>query len=156
MITEYKLKTLSPSRKALIFFFLICLLLGYFIAILKIHSTTNFDISEAILKYKGAEDPELMAFPKTYKEILQLTHSHVFSVPMIYFLLGLIFLGTTLKEKTKVIFISILFSSFLLEYISLWLFWRFSENFVYLTAFSHILSTPCFLYMSIKSLLSLK
>jgi len=153
---EFKLNKLSAPGKTLIFFFIAALLIGYVVAIMQAYDHTGFDVDKVILSYRGSENPDLMAFPKPYRELLQNTHAHALSVPVVYFLLCLIFLGTSASQRFKSTLIAVLFSGLFLEYAALWLLRYVGAGFVYLSFTASGLTSLIYIYMCFRSLYELK
>lgn len=154
---KFSLSRLPAEAKTLVRLFLLALLLGYGISLLKAADKTHLSLAKIIVDYRGSEHPEEdMAFPKEYAELLQNTHAHALSVPLVYFLLSLIFLGTTISVRVKQRLIVLLFLSFFLEYLALWGLRYVHKDCVYITFVAHAISGPIYLYMCVKSLLALK
>jgi len=152
---DFKLKDLSTPLKTLVFFFILALILGYGVALLQAYEHTGFNIQKVILSYRGSNDPDMMAFAKPYREILQNSHVHVLTVPLLYFCLSLIFIGTRQSSKFKSVLIALLFSGFFVEYISHWLLRYVSAGFVYVVFFASGLTSLIYLYMCFTSLRNL-
>lgn len=153
----FKISDLDGEKRILIFFFVAALLLGYGVSVLKVMETSaGGSIEQVVLSYRGSQDPNLMAFPKPYSEMLQSTHAHALSVPLVYFLLSLLFLATRAGIMQKKVLVSLLFGTFFLEYFSLWGLRYFSESFVYLSFLAHLISGPIYIYMCGRVLYELK
>lgn len=144
---HYRIKDLPSETRLLIACFIVALVLGYGVALLKAAQKSELSTDAVVRQYRGDKDPEAMAFPKTYEEILQNTHAHALSIPIVYFLLGALFLGTSLESGTKKFGIAALFSGYALEFTGLWGLRYVHENCVYLVFLAHAVSGPAYLYM---------
>ncbi|OVE82001.1 hypothetical protein BVY03_01770 [bacterium K02(2017)] len=152
MWPDKKLNQLNPSLKLLVTFFIFCLLIGYGVAILQSYEHTGFDIEKVKLEYLGSDDENLMAFAKPYQQILQVTHAHALSIPLVYFLLALIFLNTSLNAILKKTLITLLFLGFFLEMSSLWLLRYVHPDLIYLGVIGNGFSGLSYLSMCFISL----
>ena len=149
---NWQLSSLPKSAKILIGLFIISLLLGYVVAILQVQQHIGMTPAAVIREYRGSTDPQDPEDPISFRGLLAVTHKHALAVPMVYFLLSVIFLGTRHSDKIKSLFVSALMGGFLLEYISLWGLRYISAYFVYLAFLSHALSSPSYIYMCLRSL----
>lgn len=138
-------KNASRPIRILVFSTTLALLLGYGVSMLKLYNKTSFSLSSSIQNYRGSDDENLMLYPKTFSEILQITHSHALSVPLVYFVLGLLLLGTSICDKTKSLLIGGVFASFFVEYLSLWGLWGITPAFVYPLTLASITGSLCYL-----------
>lgn len=148
---NFMLSALPRSHRVLIAFFVCALLLGYGVSWLKMLEINALNIGQVVRDYRGDSADEFSE-PKPYGEILQNTHAHVLSVPVVYFLLALLFLGTRMSERQKILCVIFLFSGFFMQYASLWLMRYAGAGFVYLGALGHALSDPVYLYMALRVL----
>lgn len=144
---HYKIKNLPSEARLLIACFIVTLVLGYGVALLKAAQKSELSTDAIVRQYRGDKDPEAMAFPKPYEELLQNTHAHALSIPVVYFLLGALFLGTSLASRTKKFGVAALFSGYALEFTGLWGLRYVHENYVYLVFLAHAVSGPVYLYM---------
>jgi hypothetical protein len=149
---DFELKSLTRPAKVLVVAVILSLLSGYIIAILQGLEHTSFNTDKVVKEYRGSDNTDELAFPKPYREILQNTHAHALSIPLVYFLLSLLFLGTQVSQKAKSILIALLFLGFFLEYLSLWSLRYIHTGFVNLSVVSHVISAPVYIFMCVRSL----
>lgn len=155
-MNDFRLSGLAPAAKCLVFLLTIALLLGLGVALLQLHNAYQFDQKQIVTAYRGIDDPENPMEPRSYGGMLMNTHAHALSVPLTYAALSLLFLGTAKSERTKKIFISLLFSAFFLEWAGLWGLRYVSAGFVYLVGICGITTTIVYLTMCFCVLKSLR
>jgi hypothetical protein len=52
--------------------------------------------------YRGGEQGEVMAFPKTAGQLLELTHAHAFTMSVVFLILAHLFVSTSVSDRFKV------------------------------------------------------
>jgi hypothetical protein len=152
---EIELRKLSAEARLLAACFITALLVGYGVSILKAVEKSDFSSANVVRQYRGDADPEAMAFPKPYEDILQNTHAHALSVPVVYFLLSALFLGTPLGSRAKKACVTALFCGFFLEFAALWGLRYAHEGLVYAVFFAHAVTGPVYLFMCSRILFDL-
>ncbi|MDR4497444.1 MAG: hypothetical protein MRK02_05910 [Candidatus Scalindua sp.] len=89
----------SPtSNRLFITFFLVLMGIAFFVSCANFYERTNFSLKKSVNHYRGNgeildeeseydyhEDllQEGFFFPKTYREILEITHVHAFTIPLV-------------------------------------------------------------------------
>lgn len=68
---------------------------------------------------------------KSYASMLQTAHTHTLAMPMLYVLLGAIFVGTALTDRTKSVLLALAFVSIVADLGGLWLIRYVSRGFTY-------------------------
>lgn len=149
---NFKIRELSLEWRVLIGAFALSLLIGYGVALLKAFEKTSFSPSRVTVSYRGEDDPDSLSLPKTFEEILQNTHAHALSVPLVYFLLGGLFCGTSASSRLKIFGVIFIFGGFFIEYISLWGLLYVHESFVWGSFMAHAVSGLAYLFMTTKVL----
>lgn len=114
------LSQLPKAFKALCTAFILSILLGYGVALLKIYDLSSFSVQHTLSYYRGDASSEV-SFPQSYASLLSVAHVHTFSQPILFFLMGFIFCFSSISEKTKKTIIWISFSSLLMSNLSPWL-----------------------------------
>lgn len=150
-----ELRQLSAEARMLVACFVASLLVGYGVSLLKAVEKSDLSPAKVVRQYRGDADPEAMAFPKPYEDILQNTHAHALSVPVVYFLLSALFLGTPLGSRAKKACVAALFCGFFLEFTSLWGLRYAHGGFVYAVFFAHAVTGPVYLFMCARILFDL-
>jgi hypothetical protein len=51
--------------------------------------------------YRGGEQGEVMAFPKTFGQLLELTHAHAFTMSVVFLILAHLFVSTSVSDRFK-------------------------------------------------------
>jgi hypothetical protein len=149
---NFKIRELSLEWRVLICAFTLSLLIGYGVALLKAFEKTSFSPSRVTVSYRGENDPDSLELPKTFEEILQNTHAHAMSVPLVYFLLGGLFCGTSASARLKIFSVIFIFGGFFIEYLSLWGLLYVHKNFVWGTFAAHAVSGLAYLSMTARVL----
>ena len=144
------IKEMNNAERVLVFLTTLCLLIGFAVALLQVFHKTQFDLDKVIVDYRGSPNPDLMAVPKSFGQILQNTHAHALSVPLVYFLLSWFFLATQATTRVKSTLITLLFISFLVDYSALWLLRYVHPHFIYASTLSHSVGSPIYLFMCLK------
>ena len=139
--------TLPKEIKLLIGTFLVVLSIGFYTGLLFVNETSSAnpnDIEEHYLGNEDIEDAEIMKFKKSPREMLTTVHSHILSMSLIFFLLGLILAVTKLNTNLKLFLIIEPFVSVLLTFGGMYFLWKGISWFKYLIMFSGTLMTLTF------------
>ncbi len=113
--------------KMLIIFFLLALSFGFFSGFRYLKGATNLTPAGIEKNYNGNEkeqDPDEVIFKKSQDEILTVIHAHALSMSMIFFLLGIILLMTTMNETLKYFLLIEPFVSIVVTFGGIWLMWK--------------------------------
>lgn len=153
---EFSLAKLSCAGRLLVALFVVALLVGYGVAFLQIAAHTHFSPQEVIEEYRGSQDPEAMAEPKSYRSLLMNTHAHALSVPVVYFLLGVLFAMGSSSQRVKCLCIAVLFGGFFLDYAGLWGLRYLHTAFAYVSFMAHAVTAPVYLLMCVRILCDLR
>jgi hypothetical protein len=118
-------RTLPPAIRTLARWITIVQLVGYTTSLVFVWRTTRLVPSGIAAHYRG-EDPEestaAMEFPKSFSEMLTITHTHLLSMAVIFVLTGLgIALCARLSERWKGILIAEPFVALLVSFSAMWL-----------------------------------
>ena len=89
----------STTARLLATAFYVTMAAGYVVALVNAKIKTGGTFAGLVSHYRGA--PDGSAYPKEPAELIEVAHAHSFSVPMMYLLLGALFLGTTMREAWK-------------------------------------------------------
>jgi hypothetical protein len=115
-------------------------LVGYTTSLLFIHHTTGMTPTGVAARYRGADSAateEAMQFPKSYAEMLTLTHTHLLSMAAIF-----VFSGAALalcerpSERWRRILIVEPFAALLVSFSSMWLMRYVDARFSWLLSLS--------------------
>ncbi len=133
----------SPtSNKLFITFFLIMMGCAFFVSCANFYERTSFNRNKTFHHYSGNEgeyddDSEFeqnetllqegFLFPKTYRELLEITHVHAFAIPLITFVMSRIFSMTLTREWIKISIYSLAFTGNVLNLTGPWLI-RFNSS----------------------------
>ena len=118
---------LPKEIKLLIGVFIVVLSIGFYSGLLFVEETSSVKpdgIEEQYLGNENDEDAAVMKFKKGNQEMLTLVHSHVLSMSVIFFLVGIILSMTKLNKKFKLFLMIEPFISVLLTFGGIYLLWK--------------------------------
>jgi hypothetical protein len=118
-------QTVPPVFRTLARWIVIVLLVGYTTSLAFVWHTTHLTPPGVAARYRGA-DPDTtqtaMQFPKSFAEMLTITHTHLLSMAMIFVLTGLgVALCHRLSERSKRILVAEPFVALLVSFSAMWL-----------------------------------
>ncbi|WP_339916407.1 hypothetical protein [Yeosuana marina] len=151
--------TLPKELKLLIAVFVIVLSIGFFSGLLFVGETSSVDpngIEEQYLGNEDDENAEVMKFKKSDKEMLSIVHSHILSMSVIFFLLGILISITKLPRKLKLFLMTEPLLSVLLTFGGLFMLWEGIIWMKYIVMISGTLMTLSFtgsVFIILKQLL---
>lgn len=126
MIAQGYISEWSKLVKNLTLCFVVTLTIGYFSALLLVNNTTDMQAASIVEQFTGNEDKpdaEIMKFKKSSYEILNILHTHVLSLSMIFFLTGGLVLRTHLSSIMKQVLCFEPFISIILTFGGIYLIW---------------------------------
>ena len=135
---------LPKEIKLLISAFIIVLSIGFYTGLLFVSETSSANpngIEEQYLGNEADEDAAIMKFKKSDKEMLSIVHSHMLSMSIIFFLVGLILSITKLNRKVKLFLMIEPFFSIILTFGGLYFLWKGLLWMKYVVVFSGTLMT---------------
>jgi len=138
---------LPKEIKLLVGTFLIILSAGFYTGLLFVNETssaTPSGIQENYLGNENDEEAQVMKFKKPEKEMLSIVHSHVLSMSMIFFLLGLVLSITNLPKSLKLFLMIEPFLSIIMTFGGIYLLWKDMLWMKYIVMFSGALMTISF------------
>lgn len=133
--------------KFFILFFILALTFGYFSGFTFLERTTGLNPAGIEKNYNGNEnDPsaEEVKFKMPEKQLLNIIHSHVLSMSLIFFALGILLLTTSLPPSVKYFLLIEPYIALLLTFGGLWLLWKGQLWMRYVVMFSGILLVASF------------
>jgi hypothetical protein len=115
-------------------------LVGYTTSLLFIHHTTGMTPAGVATRYRGATgdaSDAAMQFPKSLAEMLTITHTHLFSMAVIFVISGLILaLCARPAERWRQVLIAEPFVALLISFSAMWLMRYVDARFSWLLALS--------------------
>jgi hypothetical protein len=151
---------LTLNKKIAITFFLIVIGVAFFFACLNFCKKTVFSPTQAISHYGSGEESfdneveteyneeefqEDYFFPKTYREIMEITHVHAFMIPLIIFVLARVLAMTGAGEGVKITVFTFAFIGTILNLSGPYLIRYKSDLFAISLLSSYIILAPCFI-----------
>lgn len=146
-------KTISDVTKKIYIYFLLMTLFSYLIMIFLSVSRSSYNITDVSNYYKGNISNEI--YGKSYGELLELTHFHIFSIPVILLILTHVYALIFKNGKLSKLVVYGSFISSTIYIFSPWLIKYLSVNFSYLFLLSRILFGACLLELTIHPLIIL-
>ncbi len=131
---KYTLSNASSGIKIITTIFLLFMVPGLTTNLLIAYLKTGWSYDGLIEYYRGVES----GYAKSYLELLETTHFHIFSMPVVFLILAHIFLMCSWGYRTKVMVIVISFLAIFAEICSPWLITYVSPKFALLMIFSGI------------------
>lgn len=138
------IQALPKEIKILIGTFIIVLSIGFYTGLLFVSETSSAHPNGIEEQYLGNEDDgeaTIMKFKKSDKEMLSIVHSHMLSMSIIFFIVGLILSITKLNRKVKLFLIIEPFFSIILTFGGLYFLWNGLLWMKYVVVFSGTLMT---------------
>lgn len=157
---QYKMPKLTLNKKISITFFLITVGVAFFFSCLNFCERTGFSITDTKNHYGSREESfhdeveteyheedfqEVYFLPKTYREILEITHVHAFVVPLIIFVMSRILSMTGTGEGIKITVFAFAFIGTVLNLSGPCLIRYESDRFSISLLASYIILGPCFI-----------
>ena len=150
----------STSNKLSVTFFLIIMAYAFYVSCASFYERTNFTPRNTVRHYSGNEekpynvsnneyDEKLLQegfhFPKSYKEIVEITHVHAFTIPLILFVMSRILSMTLLRDWIKTTIYSAAFAGTVMNLSGPWLVRFKSDVFSISIIASYFLLGICFI-----------
>ncbi len=151
----------SPtSNKLSVTFFLLLMALAFFVSCVNFYERTNFTPRNTVRHYSGNEEitnnesnyeydenllQEGFYFPKPYKEIVEISHVHAFTIPLIIFVMSRILSMTLIRNWIKITIYSAAFAGIIMNLSGPWLVRFKSDVFSISLIASYFLLGICFI-----------
>jgi hypothetical protein len=81
--------------------------------------------------YRGGEHGDAMSFPKTFRELVEVTHFHAFIMAVVYLVLAHLFIATAVRPRLKLAAIALGFGGLTGDLASPWLIRYVAGTFAY-------------------------
>ncbi len=109
------------SLKVLITVFLLFVGIGYLFGLVNIYNNVGMSYTGLVVHYRG--DAKEMTVPPEFAaaRLVQEHHVHLFSLSMLFFIVGFLFTFTSLPEFAKAVFVVAPYLGMFLDFASLWL-----------------------------------
>jgi len=109
----FSYRTAPTSLKLTITGLLLLAVVGLGVAALQVYVRTGMTPTGALMHYRGNE--ATLQYPKSFAEMVGITHAHGFTMPMLAFVLSAAFLATGAREWLKRVVVVALFTGMVLE-----------------------------------------
>ncbi len=104
--------------------------LGLCVSILMVFFDSGLRPQDLGTRFAGPESDRV--FPHTMRSLLQTTHTHLYTIAFLEFLLGGLFLLSSASNKIKTFLICIVWSAFALDHAGMWLVFQFGKSRVWM------------------------
>ncbi|HEY7535975.1 MAG TPA: hypothetical protein VH878_08510 [Thermodesulfobacteriota bacterium] len=131
---KYTLSSIPQGIKIITTVFLLFIVPGLVTNILIAHAKTGWGYDGVVEYYRGVES----GYAKSYLELLETTHFHIFSMSVVFLILAHVFLMCSWSYRIKITVIIISFLAMLGEICSPWLITYVSPKFTVLMILSGI------------------
>lgn len=141
------IQTFPSGIKMFIAAFVLVLSIGFYTGLLFVNETSSSSpagIEENYLGNEEDEDSPVMKFKKSEREMLTIVHTHILSMSLIFFLLGVLVWLTRLPKKLKLFLTVEPFLSVILTFGGIYFLWKEVLWMKYVVIFSGILMTITF------------
>jgi hypothetical protein len=145
---KHGLRSLQPSTRLAYTLFLVFSLLGYGVMIALAADRSGFSASSAAAYYGGGGD----LYPKTKGELLEVTHFHLFSMPLLLFVQGHLFLMTRWPRGLKLTLLYAAFVGCALDLAAPWLVVYVSPDLAAAKVLARVLLGPSLLAFAVVPL----
>jgi hypothetical protein len=125
-IKDFRLAKLPTELKWLVGSFVFVLSIGFFSGLLFVESTTSLEAQGVVENYNGNEEnleAEEMKFKKSAHELLNIIHTHLLSMSLIFGILGLLVFGAECPGPLKKLLMIEPLLSVLLTFGGIYLIW---------------------------------
>lgn len=149
---DIKLNSLPKPIKSLITSFVLVMLFGYGASFVLLSETSGFDPQGIDQNYNGNEDSDTggpLRFRKSKHEMMNIVHSHAFTLAVIFFIMSGLVYFTHLPEGIKKFFMVEPLLSIITTFGSIILLWKGLQGFKYIALVSGIIMHVSFIVMLI-------
>ena len=77
--------------------------------------------AEIAIYYLGGESGGVMTFPKTFGQLLEVSHAHAFTMAIVFLILAHLFASTAIPDTVKSVVLGITFAGLLGDLVAPWL-----------------------------------
>lgn len=110
---SFRYRTAPTSVKLAATWFLLLAVVGLGITALQIYVRTGLTTQGALLHYLG--DEATLQYPKSFNEMVEITHAHAFTMPLLALILSVAFIPCDVPERLKRLVVTALFAGAALE-----------------------------------------
>lgn len=144
------LHSLDKTLKLFLFSFIACITVGVLVGMVYLYETSSFSAHGAVERIRGTGDVQNDEFeipeeyPKSYSELLMMTHNHIIGFSFIFLMVGGVFyFNSIITGWWKKFFLIEPLISTVVSFTSIFAIRYLDRNFVYLTVIS-----SSFIYIS--------
>lgn len=110
---SFRYRTAPTSVKLAATWFLLLAVAGLGVAALQISVRTGLSAKGALIHYRGSE--ATLQYPKSFNEMVEITHAHAFTMPLLALILSVAFIPCDVPERLKRLLVTALFAGAALE-----------------------------------------
>lgn len=142
------LSSLQGSTRFVYTLFLIFSLISYAVMVALASQRSGFSAASVSTYYAGGGSQ----YPKTVGELLEVTHFHLFSMPLLLFVQGHLFLMTQWPRRWKVAIVSAAFLGAALDLAAPWLVLYVSRDLAFVKILGRVLLGPALIAFALVPL----
>jgi hypothetical protein len=146
------LRSLQWSTRFVYTLFLVFSLAGYAVMIALAAQRSGFGAESIAAYYGGDSAGQPAIYPKTTGELLEVTHFHLFSMPMLLFVQGHLFLMTRWPRRLKIAIVSAAFVGAALDLAAPWLVLYVSRDLACAKTLARLLLGPALIAFAVVPL----
>src|SRR5678815_3277491 len=143
--SRFRLRDTDRHIRLLYSLFLLMMLAGFAFSFFWAHSMTGLDPDGIAQHYRGSD--ERFGEPMSFRELAEITHFHLFTMPVVFIILIHVLYLTSASSLLKVITTWMSFGGVTLDLLSPWLISYISPIFVLIMLMGDTLMTVGFLIM---------
>lgn len=110
-----------PSLKILITVFLFFVGISYVFGLINLYHNVGFSYTGVVIHYRGDINEMTVPSEFAFTKLIQEHHVHLFSLSMLFFMIGVLFSFSRLPEPVKAVFVAAPFLGMFMDFASLWL-----------------------------------
>lgn len=108
------------SLKVLLSLFLVFVGIGYIFGLVNIYNNTGLSYTGLVVHYRGDAAELTVPLEFAFAKLIQEHHVHLFSLSILFLLIGFLFTLTELPEPAKAFFVAAPFAGMFFDFAGLW------------------------------------
>ena len=118
---QFSLRQAPPPVRMIYAAFLLLILPGFVSQIAFQVGRVGLAPSAIAAYYRGSESGDVMTFPKTVGQLLEVTHAHAFMMGVVFLILAHLFVATSASKRFKAVVLAVTFAGTLGDLAGPWL-----------------------------------
>jgi hypothetical protein len=118
---QFKLAQAPPPLRWIYAGFLLLIAAGFSTQLAFQIGRIGFSPSAVATYYRGSDAGDVMAFPKNFGQLVEVTHAHAFVFAIVFLILAHLFAATSVSDRVKVIVLALAFVGTVGDLVAPWL-----------------------------------